>query len=131
MALRQMIKNNFGHIVNIGSIAGIYAYPKGTVYAASKAAVKFISDGLRKELVDKNIKVTNIQPGLVETNFSNTRFFGDEERAKNVYKGIKPLTADDIADTIVYIITRPQHVQICEVTITPLHQASVDTIFRK
>lgn len=127
--LKQMIENNSGHIINIGSIAGVYAYPKGTVYAATKSAVKFISDGLRKELVDKNIKVTNIQPGLVETNFSNVRFFGNQKKAKNVYKGIKPLTAKDVADIVLYTISVPRHVQICEVTVTPLHQAAVDVIY--
>lgn len=131
LSLRHMVKNNFGHIINMGSIAGIYAYPKGAVYAATKSAVKFISDGLRKEVVDKNIKVTNIQPGLVETNFSNVRFHGDLERANDVYRGIKPLTADDIADTVSYVISMPQHVQICEITITPLHQASVEVVYRE
>jgi 3-hydroxy acid dehydrogenase / malonic semialdehyde reductase len=130
-AIKQMIEKNFGHIINIGSIAGIHAYPKGAVYAATKSAVKFISDGLRKELIEKNIKVTNIQPGLVETNFSNVRFYGDKKRAKNVYTGIEPLKAKDIADAIFYAITRPKHVQLCEMIITPLHQASVDTIYKK
>ena len=130
MVVGQMIENNSGHIVNIGSIAGVYAYPRGVVYAATKSAVKFISDGLRKELVDKNIKVTNVQPGLVETNFSSVRFYGDQEKAKNVYRGIKPLTAEDIADIVSYTVNTPQHVQICEVTVTPLHQAAVDVIHR-
>lgn len=130
MAVKQMVENNSGHVVNIGSIAATYAYPKGAVYAATKSAVKFISDGLRKELADKNIKVTNIQPGLVETNFSNVRFYGDQEKAKNVYRGIKPLTAEDIADIVSYTVSAPQHVQICEVTVTPLHQAAVDVIHR-
>lgn len=129
--LQQLKKNGMGHIINIGSIAGIYAYPKGAVYSATKSAVKFISDGLRKETSDRNIKVTNIQPGLVETNFSKTRFFGDVQKAKDVYDGIKPLSPDDIADLILYILTRPRHVQICEVTITPLYQAAVDVISRK
>lgn len=129
-AVEQMVKNNSGHIVNIGSIAGIYAYPKGAVYAATKSAVKFISDGLRKELVDKNIKVTNIQPGLVETNFSKVRFFGDRKKAKSVYDGIKPLTGDDIAGIVLYIINTPKHIQVCEITVTPLHQSSVDVVHR-
>lgn len=128
--LRQMTKNSPGHVINIGSIAGIYAYPKGAVYAATKAAVRFISDGLRKELVDRNIKVTNIQPGLVETDFSKVRFHGDQAKAKGVYEGIKALTPEDIADVVAYAITRPSHVQICEVTVTPLHQASVDVIHK-
>ena len=130
-AVRQMIENNFGHIVNIGSIAGICVYPKGVVYAATKSAVKFISDGLRKELVDKNIKVTNIQPGLVETNFSKVRFCGDQEKAKRAYEGIKPLTAGDIADIVLYAVNVPAHIQICEITVTPIHQAAVDVIHRQ
>lgn len=129
--MQQLGRDNYGHIVNMGSIAGIYAYPKGTVYAATKSAVKFVSDGLRKEVAEKNVKVTNIQPGLVETNFSNIRFNGDTERARNVYDGIDALTANDIADLINYVISRPAHVQICEITVTPLHQASVDVIHRK
>ena len=131
MAVKQMVENNFGHIVNIGSIAGIYAYPKGAVYAATKSAVKFISDGLRKELVDKNIKVTNIQPGLVETNFSNVRFRGDQKKAESAYEGIKPLTANDIADIVLYTVSVPTHIQICEITVTPIHQAAVDVIHRQ
>lgn len=128
--LAEMIKNNHGHIINIGSIAGINSYAKGAVYAATKSAVKFISDGIRKEVVENNIKVTNIQPGLVETNFSMVRFSGDLEKAKNVYKGIQPLTANDIAETIFFVANTPEHVQICEVTLTPLHQASVEVVFR-
>lgn len=129
-AVNQMVESDFGHIINIGSIAGVHSYAKGAVYAATKSAVKFISDGLRKELVKNNIKVTNIQPGLVETNFSKIRFHGDQEKAGEVYKGINPLMAEDIADIILYVVTRPQHVQICEITVTPTHQASVDVIHR-
>jgi len=120
-----------GHIINIGSIAGIAAYPNGAVYCACKAAVKSISDGMRMDLVDQPIKVTNIQPGMVETNFSVVRFHGDEERAKNVYKGIQPLTAEDIADSVIYAASTPAHVQICEMTITPLHQSSATVVYRK
>ncbi len=118
------------HIINVGSIASTYSYAKGSVYCATKSAVKFISDGLRRELNDRPIKVTNIQPGLVKTNFSMNRFYGDKERAESVYKGIVPLSADDIADVVFFSLTRPHHVQICELTITPLHQAAVDVIFR-
>lgn len=120
-----------GHVINIGSIAGIQTYPNGAVYCACKAAVKSISDGLRMDLVDQPIKVTNIQPGMVETNFSIVRFHGDEERAKNVYKGIKPLSADDVADTVIYAASTPAHVQICEITLTPLHQSSATVVYRK
>lgn len=130
LALRGMKERNHGHIINIGSIAGITSYSKGIVYAATKAAVKSISDGLRKEVVENDIRVTNIQPGLVETNFSNIRFGGDTEKAKSVYKGITPLSGDDIADIIKYVINLPERVQINEITVTPLHQATVEVIHK-
>jgi len=121
----QMLENGLnGHVINIGSTAGILAYPGGAVYCATKAAVKFISDGLRMDVVDTPIRVTNIQPGMVETNFSVIRFHGDQQKADNVYDGIKPLTAEDIADIVVYAASAPTHVQICEVTVTPTHQAT-------
>lgn len=120
-----------GHVINIGSTAGIIAYPNGTVYCATKAAVKFISDGLRMDLIDKEIKVTNIQPGMVETDFSVVRFKGDKEKADNFYKGIEPLTAEDIADIVLYTAKQPKHVQICEVTVTPVHQATGGYVFKK
>lgn len=113
-----------GHVINIGSTAGIHAYPGGAVYCATKAAVKFISDGLRMDVVDTPIRVTNIQPGMVETNFSVIRFHGDQQKADNVYEGIQPLVAEDIADIVVYAASAPPHVQICEVTVTPTHQAT-------
>lgn len=119
-----------GHVINIGSTAGIIAYPNGTVYCATKAAVKFISDGLRMDLIDKEIKVTNIQPGMVETDFSVVRFKGDKEKADNFYKGIEPLTAEDIADIVLYTAKQPKHVQICEVTVTPVHQATGGYVFK-
>lgn len=127
----SMIKNQRGHVINIGSLAGIYAYPGGAVYCASKAAVRFISDGLRMDLVDTPIRVTNIQPGMVETNFSVARFHGDEQRASKVYEGIKALTAEDIADVIHYTASVPEHVQICEVTVTPTNQASSGVVYKK
>lgn len=129
-ALKGMKQRNNGHIINIGSIAGITSYSKGIVYAATKAAVKSISDGLRKEVVENDIRVTNVQPGLVETNFSNIRFGGDIEKATSVYKGIVPLSGDDIADIIKYVITLPERVQINEITVTPLHQATVEVIHK-
>lgn len=128
--LKGMKERNSGHIINIGSIAGISSYSKGVVYAATKAAVKSISDGLRKEVIENKIRVTNIQPGLVETNFSTVRFDGDVEKAGNVYKGITPLSGDDIADIVKYAIDVPEHVQINEVTVTPLHQATVEILYR-
>jgi NADP-dependent 3-hydroxy acid dehydrogenase YdfG len=119
------------HILNIGSLAGVAAYPKGAVYCATKAAVRTLSDGLRMDLVDKSIRVTNIQPGMVETGFSVTRFHGDRQKAADFYHGIRPLTAEDVADAVVYAASRPPHVQICEITLTPTHQSSSTVVYRK
>lgn len=126
-----MVKRNHGHIINVGSVAGDAAYAGGNVYCATKAAVKALSDGLRIDVADTAIRVTNLKPGLVETNFSNVRFRGDNERAANVYKGIKPMTGDDIADVAVYAANAPAHVQIAEVLILATHQASGSVIVRK
>lgn len=126
-----MVERGCGHIINIGSVAGDAAYAGGNVYCATKAAVKALSDGLRIDVADTPIRVTNLKPGLVETNFSNIRFHGDTERAANVYKGIKPLTGDDIADVAVYAANAPAHVQIAEVLILATHQASGSVIVRK
>lgn len=119
-----MAERNRGHIINIGSVAGDAAYANGNVYCATKAAVKTLGDGLRIDLADTAVRVTTIKPGLVETNFSITRFHGDETRAENVYKGIKPLTGDDIADVAYYAASAPAHVQIAEVLVLATHQAS-------
>ena len=127
----KMVERNSGHIINIGSVAGDAAYAGGNVYCATKAAVKALSDGLRIDVAPTAVRVTNLKPGLVETNFSNTRFHGDDERAANVYKGIKPLTGDDIADVAVYAANAPAHVQIAEVLILATHQASGSVIVRK
>ncbi len=126
-----MIARNRGHIINVGSVAGDAAYAGGNVYCATKAAVKTITDGLRIDVANSAVKVTNLKPGLVETNFSNIRFHGDNDRATNVYKGIKPLTGDDIADVAVYAANAPEHVQIAEVLILATHQASGSVIVRK
>ena len=126
-----MIERNRGHIINVGSVAGDAAYANGNVYCATKSAVKTLSDGLRIDVASSNVRVTNLKPGLVETNFSNTRFHGDTERAANVYKGIKPLTGDDIADVAVYAANAPAHVQIAEVLILATHQGSGSVIVRK
>ena len=126
-----MVKRNSGHIINIGSVAGDAAYANGNVYCATKAAVKTLSDGLRIDVAHTAIRVTNLKPGLVETNFSNTRFHGDTERAATVYKGIKPLTGDDIADVAVYAANAPEHVQIAEVLILATHQGSGSVISRQ
>ncbi len=126
-----MVERDCGHIINIGSVAGDAAYAGGNVYCATKAAVKALSDGLRIDVANTSIRVTNLKPGLVETNFSNIRFHGDTERAANVYKGIKPLTGDDIADVALYAANAPSHVQIAEVLILATHQASGSVIVRK
>ena len=126
-----MVARNSGHIINVGSVAGDAAYAGGNVYCATKAAVKALSDGLRIDVANTAIRVTNLKPGLVETNFSNIRFHGDTNRAANVYKGIKPLTGDDIADVAVYAANAPAHVQIAEVLILATHQASGSVIVRK
>lgn len=126
-----MVKRNSGHIINVGSVAGDAAYAGGNVYCATKAAVKALTDGLRIDVADTAIRVTNLKPGLVETNFSNIRFHGDHERAAKLYQGIKPLTGDDIADVAVYAANAPAHVQIAEVLILATHQASGSVIVRK
>ena len=126
-----MIERNSGHIINIGSVAGDAAYAGGNVYCATKAAVKALSDGLRIDVASTAVRVTNLKPGLVETNFSNVRFHGDTDRAAKLYQGIKPLTGDDIADVAVYAANAPAHVQIAEVLILATHQASGSVIVRK
>lgn len=125
-----MVDRNRGHVINIGSVAGDAAYARGNVYCATKAAVKTITDGLRIDLADTAVRVTNIKPGLVETEFSKVRFHGDGGRADNVYKGIKPLTGADIADVVYYAASAPEHVQIAEVLVLATHQASGSVIVR-
>ncbi|MBR8701320.1 NADP-dependent 3-hydroxy acid dehydrogenase YdfG [Fusobacterium sp. DD29] len=117
-------------IINMGSVAGDAAYAGGAVYCASKAAIKTLSDGLRIDLVDTKIKVTDIKPGLVETNFSMIRFKGDKERAEKVYKGIEPLTPDDIADSVAYVANLPANVHIAEMTIVCANQADGRVVHR-
>jgi len=125
-----MVARDHGHVINIGSVAGDAAYASGNVYCATKSAVKALTDGLRIDVAHTAVRVTNIKPGLVETNFSVTRFHGDHERADNVYKGIKPLTGDDIADTVFYAANAPEHVQIAEVLVLATHQANGTVIAR-
>ena len=126
----EMVARNRGHVINIGSVAGDAAYANGNVYCATKAAVKSITDGLRIDVADTEVRVTLLKPGLVETNFSNVRFHGDKDRADNVYKGITPLTGDDIADAALYAAQAPKHVQIAEMLILATHQANGSTIVR-
>ena len=126
-----MIERGRGHVINMGSVAGDAAYAGGNVYCATKSAVKAITDGLRIDVAHTPLRVTLIKPGLVETNFSRVRFHGDNERADNVYKGIEPLTADDIADTVVYAVQAPAHVQIAEMLVLATHQANGSFIYRE
>lgn len=126
-----MVARNQGHVINIGSVAGDAAYAGGNVYCATKSAVKALSDGLRIDVAQTAVRVTNLKPGLVETNFSNIRFHGDTDRAANVYKGIKPLTGDDIGDVALYAANAPAHVQIAEVLILATHQANGSIIVRQ
>ncbi|MEG1049475.1 MAG: SDR family NAD(P)-dependent oxidoreductase [Oscillospiraceae bacterium] len=120
----QMVQRNAeGVIINLGSVAGNEAYAGGAIYCGSKAAVRYISDGLRIDLMNTPIRVTTIEPGLVETEFSIVRFRGDVDKAKNVYTGIEALTPDDIAKTIGYVCLLPKNVQIPEIILTPCHQA--------
>lgn len=129
--IKLMKANNSGHIVNISSVAARQTYANGTVYCASKKAVDVISEGMRLELTEFGIKVTNVQPGAVETDFSKVRFKGDEERAATVYAGYEPLIAEDIADAISYCVNAPERVSIAEICIYPKAQAEPRTIFRK
>ncbi|HMG66842.1 MAG TPA: SDR family NAD(P)-dependent oxidoreductase [Chitinophagaceae bacterium] len=126
-----MVKNEKGHIINLGSVAGMEVYEKGNAYCASKFAVDAISQSMRIDLLRHNIKVTNIQPGAADTEFGIVRFKGDEAMAKGVYQGIKPLTAEDVADIIYYTTTLPSHVCINEIVVTCLGQANAIYFNRK
>lgn len=118
-----MISRGKGHVVNLGSTAGHQTYPNGNVYCATKAAVRVISEGLKQDLLGTPVRVSSVDPGLVETEFSQVRFRGDTERAKKVYQGLTPLTPDDVADVVFFCITRPPHVNISEVLLMPTDQA--------
>ena len=130
LCLPHLIKNQPAHIINIGSVAGRWSYPGGGVYCASKFAVRAISEGLRMDLIGKNIRVTNIEPGLVETEFSEVRL-ADKEKAAQVYQGLNPLSGKDIAECILWSISRPQHVNIQEMVVFPTAQASVTQVHRE
>jgi len=129
--LPQMVERKNGHIINIGSIAGYESYPKGAVYCASKHAVTAITRSLRMDVIDKNIRVSTIDPGLVETDFSKIRFYGDEEKAKSAYKGLTPLTGDDIADAVIFVASRKPNVNIAQMTVFPTAQASTTIIYKE
>jgi len=126
-----MIKNQKGHIVNIGSIAGKEVYANGNVYCATKHAVDALTKAMRIDLLPHGIRVTGICPGMAETEFSIVRFHGDTEKAKNAYKGFQPLTAADIADVVYYAASRPAHVNISDLVIMPTAQANAGTVYRK
>ena len=125
-----MVARDRGHVINLGSIAGHGVYPGGHVYCATKAAERSITEGLRIDLNGTPVRVTTVDPGMVETDFSNIRFRGDEEKAKKVYAGLDPLTPEDIAETIVWAATRPSHVEIQTVIITPTAQANAYVVKR-
>lgn len=129
--LPAMVKRNKGHIVNLGSTAGLYAYAGAAVYCATKAAVKTFSDGVRIDVIDTDIKVTTIQPGIVETPFSETRFHGDKARAEKVYEGIDALQAEDIADIISFAVSRPKRVQMSDIVIMANQQATGFMVSKK
>ena len=126
-----MVSRGRGHVINIGSIAGHQTYPGGNVYCGSKAAVKVISEGLKQDLLGTPIRVSCVDPGLVETEFSQVRFHGDGERAKNVYQGLTPLTPDDVADVVYFCATRSPHVNISEVLLVPTDQATATLVHRR
>ena len=119
-----MVARGRGHVVNLGSTAADITYPNGAVYCASKAAERAINDGLREDLLGTAVRVTSIDPGMVETDFSLVRFHGDQERAAKVYQGLTPLTPEDVADAIVWAAGRPAHVNIARVSMTSIHQAN-------
>lgn len=129
--LPSMLAQNRGHIINIGSTAGMVAYSNGSIYCATKAAVKTFTDGLRLDVMASDVKVTTIQPGIVETPFSEVRFHGDTERAAKVYEGIDALQAEDIANAIVFAASQPKHVQIAEMTIMATQQGNGFTLAKR
>jgi NADP-dependent 3-hydroxy acid dehydrogenase YdfG len=128
--LPAMIEAGRGHVVNIGSTAGHMTYPKGNVYAATKYAVNALTQGLSLDLVDTPIRVSGVDPGFVETEFSTVRFRGDEERAKKVYEGFRPLSGDDVAEAVTWVISLPEHVMIQDLVMTPTAQRNIYVVNR-
>ncbi|MGD2181863.1 SDR family oxidoreductase [Lusitaniella coriacea] len=127
----DMVRRGKGYIINIGSTAGHQTYPGGHVYCATKAAVKSITEGLKQDLLGTPIRVSLVDPGLVETNFSNVRFHGDTERAEKVYQGLVPLTPDDVAEVVLFCATRPPHVNLMDIVMMPVDQAPLMLFNRK
>lgn len=126
-----MVERQKGHIINLGSTAGHEVYTSGNVYSATKFAVKSLTQSFRLDMLDKGIKVSSVDPGMVYTEFSKVRFSGDEEKANKIYNGVTPLSSKDVAEAILFCATRPNHVNINEIIITPLQQASSTQVFRK
>lgn len=126
-----MVRRGCGHVIHIGSIAGRQTYPRGSVYCATKHAVRALTDGLRLDLMGTGVRVTSIDPGMVDTEFSTVRFRGDRERAENVYHGMTPLTADDVAQAVLFAVTRPPHVTVGEVLLLPTDQVSATQVHRR
>lgn len=131
LVLPVFTKRNSGHVVMMGSVAARWMYPRGNVYSATKAAVHAIAESLRLDLLGTKIRVTTIAPGMVETEFSEVRFKGDADRAKSVYAGMQPLSAEDVADAVVWTVDRPAHVNIQEIVMYPVDQASTSQVARK
>lgn len=131
LVIPGMVERGRGQIINIGSIAGRQAYPGGSVYCATKAAVRLLSSGLKMDLLGTPIRVCNVEPGLVETEFSQVRFHGDQTRAEKVYEGTTPLTPDDIAEIALFCATRPAHVNISEVLVVATDQAAATMVYRR
>jgi serine 3-dehydrogenase len=129
--LPRMVERGHGHVINIGSTAGHEVYPGGAVYCATKHAVNAITRGLRMDLLGTDVRVTTVDPGMVETDFSLVRFHGDQERADRVYSGLQPLTPEDIADVVLYAATRPPHVNLDEIILRPTAQASSTMVERR
>jgi len=129
--MKGMVERGRGHVINLGSTAGELAYPGGNVYCGTKAAVKLINDGLRQDVMGTPVRVTSIDPGMVETEFSQVRFRGDKTRASKIYQNITPLTADDVADAIVWAATRAAHVNIAHMLMTTIDQANSLVFNRK
>ncbi|GHJ90367.1 hypothetical protein NliqN6_6769 [Naganishia liquefaciens] len=128
--VRHFKQNNAGHVIQLGSVAGREGYAGGSIYCATKHALRGFTVALMKELVNTPIRVTEVQPGMVETSFSVTRFRGDEDKAKNVYKGIQPLVAEDIAEDIVWAASRKDHINVAEIFVMPVNQASPNIAYR-
>jgi 3-hydroxy acid dehydrogenase/malonic semialdehyde reductase len=129
--LPHMIRLGRGHVVNLGSLAGHETYPKGNVYGATKYAVRALTEGMNLDLVGTPIRVSSIDPGLVETEFSMVRFHGDAERAKSVYRGIRPLTADDVAEVVAFVVGLPEHVNVRDLVLMPTAQRSTQIVHRE